>query len=62
MTTWERKIELAVLKSSVIPWLRQWVSRPAARPRTGPGTVLLTEEWWMCRGRRGLRRRRRSHV
>lgn len=62
MTTWEGKVELAVLKRSVIPWLRQRVSWPAARPGTGPGAVLLTEEWWMRRGRRGLRRRRWSHV
>lgn len=62
MATWECKVELAVLELSVVSWLRQWVSWSGARPRTGPGAVLLTEEWWMRRGRRGLRRRRRSHV
>lgn len=58
----ECKVELAVLERGEFSWLRQRVSWPGARPRTGPWAVLLAKEWWVRRGRRGLRRRRRSHV
>lgn len=62
MPTWECKVELAILERSVVSRLRQWVSWAGAWPRTGPGAVLLTEEWWVRRGRGSLRRRRWSHV
>jgi hypothetical protein len=62
MPIWECKVELAVLERGVFTWLRQRVPWPGARPCTGPGAVPLTEERWVRRGRRGLRRRRRSHV
>lgn len=62
MPTWECKVELAVLKRSAVSWLRKRVSWPGARLGAGPGADLLPKEWRVRRGRRGLRRRRRSHV
>lgn len=62
MPTRECKVELAVLERSLFSWLRQQVWSAGAWPRTGSRAVLLTEEWWICRGRRCLRRRRRPYV
>lgn len=62
MPTRECKVELAVLERSMFSWFRQQVLWPVAWPRTGAGAVPLTEEWWVCRGRRCLRRGRRPYV